>query len=390
MTVHLFWAVSSPSCANFALRLTAQMNKNLFDPIVADTVLGNFYVDDCLKSVSSSDQAVSLIQQLTTLCEMGGFKFSKWVSNKREVLLSVPAAERDKEFENIELDYEKLSIERALGIRWSVGADTLGFKNVVPSRQPTRRNVLSIISSVYDPFGFAAPFILPAKILLQEMCRNNVQWVQELTGIDLARWQQWLNNLTNLDKLIIPRCFKPCIFGKVESFQIHNFSDASNQGYGMVSYLRLEDVDGKIHCSLLIGKSRVAPLKKVTVPRMELTAAMLAVHINKIIIKDKLSCQVHKVVFWTDSTSVLRWISNESAHFHTFVANRIHTIRESSESSQWRYVESKCNPADDASRGLDFRHLVQSQRWLNGPDFLWKSEENWPNIHLLYQSGSAS
>ncbi|XP_071944668.1 uncharacterized protein [Antedon mediterranea] len=195
MTVHLFGAVSSPSCANFALRLTAQRNKNLFDPIVADTVLGNFYVDDCLKSVSSSDQAVSLIQQLTTLCEMGGFKLSKWVSNKREVLLSVPAAERAKEFENIELDYEKLSIERALGIRWSVGADTLGFKNVVPSRQPTRRNVLSIISSVYDPLGFAAPFILPAKILLQEMCRNNVQWDQELTGNDLARWQQWLNNL---------------------------------------------------------------------------------------------------------------------------------------------------------------------------------------------------
>ena len=113
----------------------------------------------------------------------------------------------------------------------------------------------------------------------------------------------------------------------------------------------------------------MAPLKKITVPRMELTAATTAVRLNKML-EDELDDPIHGVFFWTDSTAVLKYISNDSARLHTFVANRVQVIREASDVSQWRYIETKVNPADDASRGLEVNKFLKSQRWLNGPEFL--------------------
>ena len=158
--------------------------------------------------------------------------------------------------------------------------------------------------------------------------------------------------------------------------QIHHFSDASESGYGSVAYLRLTSEEGRSHCSFLMGKSRVAPLKQVTIPRMELTAATVSVRLNKVMEKE-LEIPVNQKIFWTDSMPVLGYIENETTRFHTFLANRIAVIRDSSEPSEWRYVETECNPADDASRGLSFDALSSMSSWINGPDFLWKPEE-WP------------
>ncbi|KAK6191252.1 hypothetical protein SNE40_002987 [Patella caerulea] len=175
--------------------------------------------------------------------------------------------------------------------------------------------------------------------------------------------------------------YEPINFGTIVACQLHNFSDASEKGYGMVAYIRLVNEDGRIHCNIIMGKSRVSPLKMKTIPRMELTAAMISVRMHHMILKE-LDMSVDDACFWTDSMSVLRYLANEKTRFHTFVANRLTVIHEGTELQQWRYVETNQNPADDASRGLLVGNELRSRRWLAGPDFLWKEESSWPQIKI--------
>ena len=140
----------------------------------------------------------------------------------------------------------------------------------------TRRGMLSLISGLYDPLGFAAPFILPAKMLLQELCRQDYGWDEQIPDEKLLRWRSWVGNLSNLEQVNLPRCFKPKGFGDLTDIQLHHFSDASEVAYGAPSYLRLKDDAGHIHCSMVFVKSRVAPPKTITIPRMELTAASVS------------------------------------------------------------------------------------------------------------------
>ena len=372
MTVHLFGGASSPSCANFALRKTAEDNKEEFDPVAIETVQRNFYVDDCLKSVNTEKEAIQLANQLRELLAKGGFRLTKWVSNSREVINSLPESEIAASVKD--LDLEKLPVERALGVQWNVTSDQFGFKIAIKERPATRRGILSVVSSVYDPLGFAAPFIFQAKLILQELCRKKLGWDDEIPEEDHERWQIWLKELPKLEELAIDRCFKPTNVGKIKSSQLHHFSDASQKGYGAVTYLRIADDTGKVHCSFVMGKSRLAPLKPVTIPRMELSAAVVATRLDRIT-RQELSLPVDQSYFWTDSTCVLRYIENEARRFQTFVANRIATIREASSPCQWRYVDTQSNPADEASRGVSVDSL---QRWIHGPSFLLQPCERWP------------
>ena len=180
-----------------------------------------------------------------------------------------------------------------------------------------------------------------------------------------------------LERMLVPRCVKPIDFGEVTSRQVHIFSDASSAGYGSVAYLRLCDNENRIHCSFLMGKARLAPIKAVTIPRLELTAATVSVRLGEIL-KKELDEAFDTVQYHTDSVTVLRYISNEQKRFQVFVANRVQTIRNLSDPSQWKYVDTKENPADDASRGLDAQALSEQQRWLRGPRFLWQPEKDWP------------
>ena len=161
------------------------------------------------------------------------------------------------------------------------------------------------------------------------------------------------------------------------SLQLHHFSDASQQGYGTVSYLRSKDDKGTIRCSLVMGKMRTAPQKSITISRLELSAAVLASRLDKII-RREIDLPVHKSVFWTDSTCVINYIRSNDKRFHTFVATRVAIISDGSTPSQWRYVNTEANPADDGSRGLVVDSLINKNRWIRGPDFLWEQESRWP------------
>ena len=372
MRVHLFGGASSPSCANFALRKTAEDNKEEFDPVAIETVNKNFYVDDCLKSTATEAEAIHLSSQLRQLLAKGGFRLTKWISNSKEVMESLPESERAVSLK--ELVFGRTVVERALGLQWNVVSDQFGFKIVVKERPFTRRGILSTVCSIYDPLGFAAPFVFQAKLFLQDLCRKKLDWDDVISEEDQKRWKAWLEDLLQLEKVVINRCLKPANFGKITSRQIHNFSDASQVGYGAVTYLRLTDDQENTSCSFVMGKARLAPLKSITVPRMELSAAVLATRLDKIT-REELSQPVDQSFFWTDSTCVLRYIENDSKRFQTFVANRVAAIRDSSLPSQWNYVDTESNPADEASRGVPADGM---QRWINGPEFLSQTMENWP------------
>ena len=176
MTVHLFGTVSSPSCANFAKRRNAEDHKHGFSPDVTNTILRNFYVDDCLKSLSSSSAAFKHVADLRKLIVIGGFNLTKWASNDRKVLESIPLDERAKEVKELDLECDMLPTERALGVSWLVETDALSFKVIIKEKPCTRRGILLVVSSVYDPLGMAAPFVLPAKLLLQDLCRKGLGW----------------------------------------------------------------------------------------------------------------------------------------------------------------------------------------------------------------------
>ena len=184
--------------------------------------------------------------------------------------------------------------------------------------------------------------------------------------------------MPHLQRISVPRYFKSHQLGAVKSTQLHHFSDASTEGYGAVSYLRFVDVSDKIHCSLVMGKSRVTPTKPTTIPRLELIAATVAVKQN-CQIREELDLQIDATLFWTDSSCVLQYINKEAGRFKKFVTNRIATIHNGSSPSQWRYVSSELNPADYASRGLSSTNQREIDQWINGPSFLRKSEESWPN-----------
>ena len=164
MAVHLFGAASSPSCANFALKRVAEDHKTEFDLETIQTVGRNFYVDDCLKSVDSNERAIRLANQLRNLLAKAGFKFTKWTSNSAEVLMSLPESERSTT--TTSLDFSEPHLERALGVHWDVTNDEFVFKISVKEKPATRRGILSIVSSIYDPLGFVAPFILQAKLIM--------------------------------------------------------------------------------------------------------------------------------------------------------------------------------------------------------------------------------
>ena len=275
-------------------------------------------------------------------------------------------------------------MQRTLGLHWDMESDKFIFKVALKDRPNTRRGILSLTSSVYDPLGFVAPIVLPAKKLLQDLCREKRGWDDSISDFDCARWKKWKSQLANLSLITVNRCLRPACFGDLKIAELHNFADALQIAYGAVTYLRLVDVEERIHCAFLIGKSRLARLRPMTVPRLELSAAVLAVQLDRTV-REELDIPINQSTFWSDSTCVLQYIRNQSKRFHTFVTNRLSVIHENSAPHQWRHVSSEHNPADEVTRGLTVDEMSASCKWLSGPEFLKKKEAFWPCDRTLRQ-----
>ncbi|XP_041484991.1 uncharacterized protein LOC121431537 isoform X2 [Lytechinus variegatus] len=379
MMVHLFGAASSPSCANFGLKRAANDGEEEFGEAAANYIRNEFYVDDGLKSVSSVEEAVSLMKAAQNICSKAGLHLHKIMSNKKEVLESFPIEDRAKGVAELNLAEDPLPLERALGVVWCVESDSLQFRLELHDKPLTRRGILSTVSSIYDPNGYVSPVTLRGKQILQELCRGKLDWDSPIPEVIRAQWEKWRQEIGELEKFKVQRCFKPPNFGEVKHAELHHFSDASQDGYGQCSYIRLVNGSGEVSCSLVLAKSRVTPLKAVTIPRLELVAATISAKMSGFLRKELRYKEIREF-FWTDSKIVLGYINNEARRFHVYVSNRVQEIRNRTNPSDWYYVDTSCNPADDASRGLTASELLHSSRWLEGPTFLHVSGQFQPPI----------
>ena len=377
MCVHTFGTISSPSCANFALRKTAKDNKEMYGDDASDTLLRDFYVDDMLKSLDEDEEAVSLMSRVQQICKEGGFNLTKFISNSPAVIESIPVEKRAASLQEFEL-LKKLPIERALGVMWSVENDTFGFRISIHEDQPlTRRNILSSISSIYDPCGLASPFLLKGRKILQEITADKGGWDDPVPAKHAQSWIEWKSSLHLLESITVNRCLKPDGFGKITDVSLHCFSDASFFGYGQATYIRYVNQNKEVAVSLVMAKSRVSPLKPTTVPRLELTAALLSCNVGALVKSELQIAQLHET-YWIDNMVALGYILNDTRRFRIYVANRTRKIRDQTEKEQWRYISTNENPADDSSRGLSVTDEDKVHRWFNGPQFLHLPEDQWP------------
>ncbi|KAM9709232.1 uncharacterized protein ACNS7B_023621 [Menidia menidia] len=370
MRVHIFGAASSPGCANYGMKYLATKYEHEY-PMAASFIRRNFYVDDGLVSLDTVEKAKQLVHEARKVCQKGQLRLHKFVCNNRAVLESIPESERAPEVKDVDLNYTELPAQRVLGVKWNIDMDVFSFNVVRQEKTATRRGILSTVASIYDPLGFLAPYILTGKRILQEMCKRGVGWDEPVPPELRPKWETWLNDLNNLQTIQIPRCFVPNNLGTIQKIELHHFSDASNDGYGQCSYVRVV-AEEQVHCTLVMAKARVAPMKIVSIPRLELTAATISAAVSKLL-REELDLKIDAEYFWTDSQVVLGYIKNEARRFHVFVANRIQRIRDVTDPNQWFYIETSQNPADHASRGLKVADLMASD-WLRGPKFLWEQK----------------
>jgi hypothetical protein len=370
MLRHVFGGVWSGCAASYALRRTVSDFPKC-DDLVRDVVLNSFYVDDCLLSLQNFEQARSVMNETRNLLSHGGFKLTKFVANDDRLLADLSEGDEASEVKNLQYD----SKSKVLGLLWNVQSDSFQFDvKLEASDVVTRRVMLSIVSSLYDPLGLISPVLIVGKILLQDVTRMKLNWDVAVPSDVQERWSKWIESLLGLKFLSFPRCVKPFQFDD-GVIQIHHFSDANGRAYGCCSYLRSINRLGEINVILLCSKSRVAPLKMVSIPRLELQAAVLAARMDSML-QEELGLDLIESCFWVDSEIVLNYIYNDSRRFHVFVSNRVSEIRNLTKPEQWQHISGSENPADVITRGQQPLDLVNGD-WIGGPKFLQSFKCDW-------------
>ena len=327
-----------------------------------------------MPSVESSAKAIEMRQQLTTMGDKAKFHIRKWISNRREVSEDIPEEDRASE---INLEMNELPSTKTLGMTWAATDDQFSFQYSPPDEEfvYTKRNVLRCTATVFDPLGFLAPFILLEKLLMQQAWVKGLSWDDALLEELRLAWKQWFGELVKLASIKIPRCLRES--STVKHIEIHTFSDASEKAYSANVYARHEYEDGGVSVRLVATNTRLAPLKTITIPRLELMGAVIGLRLSKQVCK-ALEIPLQDVTFWMDSMTVRFWIRGQSRRYKTFVAHRVGEIHEDSNPVQWRYVPTLLNPADHGTRGLTASELKDNELWWNGPDFLREPREKWP------------
>ena len=373
---HIFGSKDSPTCANYALKRTATDNQDKF-PEAAGSVLTNFYMDDYLESSPTVEEATQKATDLVELLALGGFKLTKFVSNVPSIPKHLEPSSNAATPEQKEIPTTEES-SHVLGLKWNHLADTLVVSrgtSPVTKKLLSQRVVLSLVSAVYDPIGLVAPYTVGARLLLKDIWRiSGQQWDDELPAELATRFLEWSEELPTLCDITIPRAY---FRGPVDEVELHMFGDSSQDVFSAVAFLRGKrsgnNEHGTTELAFVFGKARVAPMKALTIPKLELQAALLAARLRNEI-ERALTLRISKSFMWTDSTTVLQWLHSLDKQ-PVFVANRVAEILELTTVDEWNYVPSSDNPADAGTRGLPANHLLDSV-WLKGPDFLKTTD--WP------------
>ncbi|XP_055714277.1 uncharacterized protein LOC129808525 [Phlebotomus papatasi] len=347
-------------------------------PLAAELVKKHFYVDDCLFSAPTFEEAREAKEQLISLLNLAQLELSKFRSNHPD-LQSEPTDESQQiqEFEEL--------VVKTLGMTLNVNTDTFQYKVAeIPEGHGTLRVVMSTVARIYDPLGLITPITVVAKAILQSVWKfwkdteDSVNFDKPIPPEIEEKWIEFKENLQHLEKLRIPRWISS--IAEVVKRVLHCFCDASKLAHASCIYLVSEDATGNRCSRLLTSKSKVNPMKfrdqaELTIPKAELCAAELAANLAEVVSSAMGISECH---LWTDATVVLYQIYNSFRKRESFVKRRTEKILKLTTAHQWSHVDTKENPADLASRGTSPQQLESSPLWWNGPTWLLLSQKDWP------------
>ncbi|XP_018371804.1 PREDICTED: uncharacterized protein LOC108766798 [Trachymyrmex cornetzi] len=347
-----------------SVRQLAEEGKDTF-PLAADCISNDVYVDDIVSGARDVNEAKTLQNQLNELMNKGCFKIHKWHSNVPEIFRNTNNHEN-----TASVDLKFNDNIKTLGLVWEPNTDVFVFTLNLFKEVRTKRELLSEISKLFDPLGLLGPIITFAKLLMQETWKEKIDWDSELPATLLNKWKRFKDELTNSTILRIPR--------KISSEYISNdlilygFCDASQDAYGACIYVKVL-VNNKQTIRLLCSKSRIAPIKTISIPRLELCSAVL---LARLLEQVKQACKIEfrKIFAYTDSLTTLYWIKGDPSRWKTFVANRVSEITSILTAEAWAHVKSEDNPADLLSRGAFSNALQTCELWWQGP--AWMSNDS--------------
>ena len=368
----------SSSMATHALQQTAELNASGACEKAVRMTRESYYVDDCLDSDETEEIACRVILDHIKMLHTGGFRAHKICSGSRAVMEAVgrdrwtPALQ-----EMVELDENQMPGHKVLGISWKPDDDLLAVIVSLDQKDPTKRGLWSMIAQVFDPIGICAPFILTGRRILQKVCKSVDGWDQVIPEELRKMWRNWCAQLHCLERIKIPRCYT--LSGRADLYELHTFADASNKGKGCVSYLRSLK-DEKVHVAFVRGRAKVVPEDVcTTIPKLELQAAEIASQMHKRI-KGSLRLPIQNGFLWSDSTTVLAWISASAIRHNKYTARKLANIRRCSGGDMWLYIGTASNPADHASRGIPPKKADVNHPWIQGPRLLWDEHESWESV----------
>lgn len=372
-----FGVSSSPYLAN---KVIAQLNVDEGGAyhLASDILENQLYVDDAVVSCVNLSEARLIRDQLIELLGKGGFEVRKFASNSNEFLSDLPVSHLLKNSFNFDIsDRDSIKI---LGLHWDARQDAFMYHTSSTSVSCTKRNILSDIARCFDPVGWMSPLTVFCKLLIQVLWTLGIDW-DEIPPTHISeKWLQYKLELPLLSDFSIPRRY---VTDNFKTCELHGFSDASQKAYACCIYFRVFKYDNTYEIFFVAAKAKVAPLRTICIPRLELLAAVMLSDLMKIV-SDNLSHKIHfsKIVAWSDSLIALTWIKSPPYRWKTFISNRVARIQEKFPPSIWRFVGTHDNPADCASRGLLPSELINNELWWKGPSFLSKSESFWPREYL--------
>lgn len=346
-------------------RCLLQLSLECPDPIIAEIIKKDLYMDDLLTGSDTVENLAYIRDKVTQVLNSACFPLHKFRTNCPQAFTDSTSSES--------LDLTKQS--SVLGVKWAPDTDTLSFSiNMDHNEKITKRTILSNTCRIFDPLGLISPCTVVLKILLQNLWRLKLDWDEPVPNEIKKNWLKLANNINALLSVSVPRhvmCSTPV------TCELHCFVDASQEAYGACVYMRTTDDTDSATVYLLCSKTKVAPLKPLTIPRLELSAALLGARLVRTV-SNALRFSIHKTIFWSDSTITLGWIKTQPKILKAFVYNRIDEIHDLTSRDSWRHIPTDLNPADLASRGADPSQLVNSSLWWTGPEFLKLDESNWP------------
>ena len=373
-----FGISSSPYLAIRTLQQTSD-DHGKDHPTVQMHVSQSFYVDDFLGGASTVEEAVALTGEMREVLSRGSFDLRKWRSSSSQVVMAIPPELREGKLVQGLTDKESKVHSKALGVDWRTQVDTMFPELTLPEHySTTKRGLVSDVSRIFDILGWIAPCILLMKMAYQELWAHKTDWDEQIPTAIKKRHQRWREELPHLAHKQLPRYYhrKEAEYNTVE---LHGFADTSKKAYGAVVYVRTTYDHHPPLVTLVIAKTKVAPLpkaskgkgivKELTIPRLELCGAHL---LTKLLtnVGDALHIPWEDRHAWSDSSCILSWLDGNPRDYQVFVTNRVSQILEVTSPQTWKHVPTLENPADAASRGLYPKDLSTNTLWWNGPEWL--------------------